>query len=245
VSDTLTLLRGIDKNGDTIVFLDGELDQSALEKVVKQWAGDPLGEPAIGTAATPVAKLNHYLEFLPVDDGEVVTVQGKAEEAAPEPEPNEEMVAINKAIVQRGVEFFAKAEVGDEGIAVGIVLEPTAKDDGTPVAPDTQNDVYTKQDVEKAAYVWLLNGGAVDLLHSWQELGKEEILGIGASDITHGPCEFTKADGTKQKIAEGTWLVTTVWNTNGTVWPKIKDNTLGAYSIGGTAQQEPVNQPEA
>ena len=245
MSEILTLLRGLDAAGNSVLFFDGNLDTDALNKIASDFGGNPVGEPAPGTSATAIAEVKTSVEITPVDGQGEVTIHSIEDAIQEKTAEEKQVVEINKGITQRGVLFFAKEEIGDEGIAIGIVLEPTAKDDGTPLQPDTQGDVYTKEGVRKGAYIWLLNGGAVDLLHSWQALGKDEILGIGGSDVTHGQSEFTRPDGTKKQVLEGTWLVTTIWNTKGTIWPQIKAGTLGAYSIGGTAQAEPVNDNNA
>jgi len=251
VSEHLTLLRGIGKDGETVVFFDGGISGDTLVVMAEEWSGDKVGEPAVGTFATPIAELGTALTFKAIDDGEMLFVEAsddQLEQDADGPEDTEvdpEIAKVQKLFDEQPATFLFKAEAGDEGIAIGIVLEPNDGKDGAPFEPDTQNDVYNKADVEKAAYVWMLNGGAVDLLHSWQKLGKEEIIGVVGSDVTHGDVEFEKPDGTKQKVRQGTWLVTTLWNTKGKVWPLIKSGKLGAYSIGGTATEQPIEQPSA
>ena len=62
MSEGLTLLRGIGKDGETVVFLDGEVEAGAVEKIAAEWSGDPLGEPADGTAAFQIAKVRSFVE---------------------------------------------------------------------------------------------------------------------------------------------------------------------------------------
>lgn len=136
----------------------------------------------------------------------------------------------------RVVKLRAEETAAEEHYILGIVLEPTLLEDGT-THPDTQGDVYTAKDVRDAAHLWLSHYGQVDLMHSWRPLKAEQVQVL---ESYLAPVDFD-LDGVT--VRKGTWLLA-LRVLDDDLWTAIKDGEIGAYSIGGTAQREPLDAPE-
>jgi len=190
-----------------------------------------------------------------ITDG-VSAVYGKVKQAEAEgdgdgEEKADEMVKaieavrdINAGIMAKGVRVLAKTaqvrkdeEGGEERFVLGLVLEPNDGADGAPLKPDTQDDVYSKEDVRQTAHGWMEHYGHVDLLHSWQALGKEDVRVL---ESFLAPVAFKMGEGDEAyDVVEGTWFLG-LRVVNDDLWKAVKDNELGAFSIGGTAERVPV-----
>lgn len=151
---------------------------------------------------------------------------------------------INRAILKDGVTLLCdsakttvhKADDGEETeerFVLSMVLEPTDGTEGAPFKPDTQADVYSKSDVRKACHVWMEYYGAIDLMHSWRAIGKEDVRVL---ECYIAPCEFKLGDDT---VLEGSWMLG-IRVVNDDLWKAVKAGDLGAYSIGGTANRVPL-----
>jgi len=204
----------------------------------------------------------HFSEFktLAVTDG-VSFVRGKMkqegeadagdDEAKKSADAIEGVWAVNQAIMSKGIQLLNKsaavtkatgAAEPEEHFILGLVLEPNDGADGAPLKPDTQDDVYSKEDVRKTAHGWMENYGQVDLMHSWRALGKEDVRIL---ESYLAPVDFTIGEGEDAyAVVKGTWLLG-MRVVNDTLWEAIKQNEIGAYSIGGTAERLPLNEAPA
>jgi|GEM_PF-3482978 hypothetical protein len=146
--------------------------------------------------------------------------------------------AINRAISQKGLRVIERVEKAesDEHYILGIVLEPTLKAEGE-IKPDTQKDVYTAEEIRKAAHGWMEKSGQIDLMHSWEPLGSDK---VSVLETYLAPCDLTIGEGREAvKVAKGTWLLALRVNDDA-IWKKIKAGEIGAYSIGGEATRKPL-----
>jgi len=152
---------------------------------------------------------------------------------------------VNKAIMASGLKVLSETAVvtkGEDGeseerFVMSLVLEPNDGQDGAPLKPDTQGDIYSAADVRKAAHAWMEHHGAIDLRHSWKALGKDEVRPL---ETYVAPVDFTLGEGDNAyDVIKGTWLLG-VRIVDDKLWDEVKDGELGAYSIGGTAIREPA-----
>jgi len=151
---------------------------------------------------------------------------------------------LNKAINKRGLTILkdstsvTKAEDGtEERFVMSLVLEPNDGKDGSPLKPDTQDDIYSKEVVRETAHGWMENFGHVDLQHNWKALGKEEVA-ILESYIA--PCDHEIGDST---VVKGSWMLG-LRVKNDVLWDAIKTGEIGAYSVGGSANRVPEDGKE-
>lgn len=148
---------------------------------------------------------------------------------------------VNKGIMAKGLKVLRdtavvrKAEDGqaEERFVMSLVLEPNDGNDGAPLKPDTQGDIYSADDVRKAAHAWMEHHGAVDLNHSWKDLGKERIRTL---ESFLAPAAF---DVGGYKVLKGSWMLG-IRVVDDELWKAVKSGDLGAYSIGGTAVRQSV-----
>ena len=151
---------------------------------------------------------------------------------------------VNKSIMAAGLKVLCetaivqKAEDGaEERFVMSLVLEPNDGKDGAPLKPDTQGDIYSAEDVRKAAHAWMEYHGAVDLSHSWKALGKEKVRVL---ESYLAPCDFKIGEGENEyNIVKGTWMLGVRVADDG-LWKAVQDHEIGAFSIGGTAIREQV-----
>jgi hypothetical protein len=152
---------------------------------------------------------------------------------------------VNKGIMTKGLKVLrdsvkiTKSEDGktEERFVLSLVLEPNDGQGGAPKKPDTQNDIYSEEDVRKACHAWMEFHGAVDLNHSWKDLGKERVRTL---ECYLAPVSFKIGDGEDAyEIVKGTWMLG-IRVVDDALWKGVKDGELGAYSIGGTAVRSAV-----
>lgn len=148
---------------------------------------------------------------------------------------------LNKAIEARGLRLLkdstrvTKADDGtEERFILSLVLEPNDGTAGAPLNPDTQDDIYSADEIRTTAHGWMENFGHVDLQHNWQALGKSE---VSILESYLAPVDFQLGDN---KVLKGTWMLG-LRVKNDILWDAIKAGEIGAYSVGGTAQRVPVD----
>lgn len=153
--------------------------------------------------------------------------------------------AVNKGIMAKGLKILSqtavirKAEDGEteERYVLSLVLEPNDGEKGAPLKPDTQDDIYSEEDVRKACHAWMEFHGAMDLNHSWKSLGKERVRTL---ECYLAPVAFSIGEGdAAYKIVKGTWMLA-IRVIDDELWKGVKSGQLGAYSIGGTAVRTEV-----
>ncbi len=116
---------------------------------------------------------------------------------------------------------------------LGIVLEPNDGADGNPLDPDAQKDVYSEEDVRKAAWEFMIRYRGSGLMHERETTAKE----VEVVESFVSPVAFTM-DG--QKVRKGTWLIGS-WIHSDEIWNKVKTGELGAFSVDGEAERKPVD----
>lgn len=172
--------------------------------------------------------------------------QGEVEASIDE---HEVIQALNADIVKRGVrlllgsESISKADgEAEEHFILGLVLEPNDGEDGAPLKPDTQGDVYSKKAVRDTAHGWMERYGAVDLMHSWEALGAASIAVL---ESYIAPVDFSIGEGDGQyQVVKGTWLLALrVLDEN--LWTAIKAGHIGAFSVGGKATRSPLTDTDS
>lgn len=201
----------------------------------------------------------HFSEFKTVAVTEGVSlVRGKVKGAAEGDEAKADAVAaadlaretveavwsVNRGIMAKGIQLLTRTvdvRKGDDGdeerFILGLVLEPNDGTNGAPMKPDTQDDVYSHDDVRKTAHGWMENYGQVDLMHSWRALDKEDVRVL---ESYLAPVEFTIGEGDDAyTVVKGTWLLG-MRVVNDDLWSAVKESKIGAYSIGGTAERLPL-----
>lgn len=153
---------------------------------------------------------------------------------------------VNKSIMAQGLRVLRDTAVvrkiekddgseEEERFVMSLVLEPNDGKDGAPMKPDTQGDIYSLDAVRKAAHAWMEFHGAIDLNHSWKELGKEKVRTL---ESFLAPVDFTCGEGDRAyKVVKGTWMLG-VRVVDDALWKAVKAGEIGAYSIGGTAIRE-------
>ncbi len=115
----------------------------------------------------------------------------------------------------------------EERFVLGVVLEPT-KEMGQ---PDTQRDVYSADEVRKAAFAFMEDFQVVGLQHRADISDRVRILlnWIATEDMT--------LNG--QTVVKGTWLMG-VRVQDDDLWSAVKKGEITGFSIGGSAKREPV-----
>lgn len=132
--------------------------------------------------------------------------------------------AETERVLQRPIPVFKTAE---ERFVLGIVLEPTKELN----KPDSQNDVYSADEVREAAYGFMEDYQAIGLQHRDDITDHVRIL------LNWIALEDTVIAG--QDVAKGTWLLG-LRILDDELWSSIKDGTCTGFSIGGVASRAPL-----
>ena len=117
-------------------------------------------------------------------------------------------------------------EQGEERFVLGVVLEPETV--------DAQGDVYSADEIRKAAHLFLEEYGGVGLMHQVSVADRVKIV-----ESYLAPDDFAIGDATVKK---GTWLLG-VHVLDDALWADVKAGRLTGLSIGGTARRLPDAQP--
>ena len=112
----------------------------------------------------------------------------------------------------------------EKQIVYGIVLEPEVY--------DSQEDIYSADEIENAAHLYLENFQQIGHMH--QTMLPGESVRIVESYIA--PCDFTMGG---EAVKAGAWVVA-VHCLNDDLWAQVKNGELTGFSIGGWAQRVPV-----
>ena len=104
----------------------------------------------------------------------------------------------------------------EQQLITGVVMEPDTV--------DTQGDVVSKEEIQKAAYKFLVKSRTIGLQH--KKKGPVDVVEsfIVPEDMTMGG----------QEVKKGSWLMT-VKVTDDKVWQNVKDGKYTGFSIGGYA----------
>lgn len=132
------------------------------------------------------------------------------------------------------VDAFAKSvalikgiDPDDERYVLGIVLEPEAV--------DAQGDIYSAEEIRRAAHRFMEEFGGLGLMHRLRVNGQVKVL-----ESYLAPADFTIGD---IKVRKGTWLLA-VRILSDELWEQVKDGLLTGFSIGGSARRQPEQQAE-
>ena len=117
----------------------------------------------------------------------------------------------------------------EERYVLGIVLEPQDPNDPR----DTQGDVYTAEEVRKAAHLFMEQYRNIGIQHSGLVNDKVKIL---ETWIQH---EDTFIGG--QEVKAGSWLMA-VRVLNDELWEAVKAGLITGFSIGGRGKRTPISQ---
>jgi len=242
----LDIYRGINESGNTIVFIDGDPEQ-LIQKAAEKFSGNEVGVPNGGTTATRIGQVDGCL-ITPEDELVEKQVAPNLKKGTDEA-VDEELQKLNREIAERGIkivpgsaesrmikvagEVEGTEEEEEERTVLSVVLEPNDGEDGAPLSPDTQGDIYSKEAVKNTAWGWMEKGGKIGLMHQLDVSEKVAVLEsyVALSDIVI-------EEGTKNyTIRKGSWVLR-LRIYDDLLWKKAKDGTLGAFSVGGTAQVE-------
>jgi len=154
---------------------------------------------------------------------------------------------VQKAFWGEDVSFLEK-EDPDEQFVLGIVLEPNDGSDGEPMDPDTDLDVYSPEEVRKAAHWYMTNGRKKGTLH-----GKRGGYIMGADDQRVVVVESyilpvdlppgTLGEKQTERVKKGSWLAGFKIN-DPDIWADLKSGVYDALSIGGDADEIPLEEQE-
>lgn len=180
------------------------------------------GSPA--APAAPAAALDRLclrvLKALDAADADIPSPIRVTVEFAREPSPGDVAAPVLRSLVSKAIE---------ERVVIGIVLEPTKELN----KPDTQRDVYTADEVKKAAYNFMQNYQNVGLQHQ-----------ADISDRVHVILNWIALEDTLiggQSVAKGTWLMG-VRVQDDDLWSAVKSGEITGFSIGGMATRTPSVQ---
>lgn len=104
----------------------------------------------------------------------------------------------------------------DKHYVTGIVFEPLVE--------DTQGTFMTAEEIEKAAYWYQKNSGAVDLQHTFVPMD-----GAAVVESWIAKADFTLGD---TLVKQGTWLMT-IEVTDSDIWEDIEKGDITGLSMGG------------
>jgi 2'-5' RNA ligase len=110
-----------------------------------------------------------------------------------------------------------KAQETDEQIVYGVVLQPGVK--------DSQGDIVSAAEIEKAAHRWLEESRKHDVQHD------ETVAPIVPVESFIAPAELEVAG---KPVLKGSWVMAARIN-DPAIWDRVKKGEITGYSIGGSA----------
>lgn len=132
-------------------------------------------------------------------------------------------------------------EPAEERIVLGVAMEPTDGSDGSPIKPDTDNQVYSPEDTRKACFWYAEHGLKKGFLHGAKFGGfimepddtrvvllMSWVTPVAIPAGTYGPRQ-------KDDIKAGTWLIAFRVNDD-PIWEAVKRGEINGLSIGAMAR---------
>lgn len=113
-------------------------------------------------------------------------------------------------------------KTAEERFVLGVVLVPEER--------DSQGDIYSHDEVRKAAHEYMEKAGHLGKQHSEIVTGKLKIL-----ETFVVPADFTQDEVT---ITKGTWLMG-IRVVDDELWSDVKKGAFTGFSIGGAAHRAP------
>ncbi len=176
------------------------------------------------------------IDAKPMTPAEVEDLAFKHEIKKSDAEVDEDLFALGlygeRNIVSVNVAKSGDDKEEEERFILGIVLEPNDGADGAPLAPDTQGDIYSREDIRRAAHGFMEKYRVLGLEHEDSLRDSQAVI----LESYLAPVAF-KLNG--QSVRAGTWLLAERI-LDDDLWKRIKDGELNAYSIGGDAVRTPV-----
>lgn len=142
-------------------------------------------------------------------------VIGTAAIATVQPEP---VVSVGKRVTK-------VLKTAEERFVLGVVLVPEER--------DSQGDIYSHEEVRKAAHQYMEQAGALGKQHSEIITGKLKIL-----ESYVAPADFVQDEVT---VTQGTWLMG-IRVVDDDLWSDVKKGEFTGFSIGGAAHRAPEQQ---
>jgi site-specific DNA-adenine methylase len=138
---------------------------------------------------------------------------------------------------------IAKADEA-ERFVLCVVLEPNDGSKGAPLDPDAHKDIYSAEEIYRAAHWYMERYQRHKLQHGRGDLYRGRFLPkskiqILESTIVRWPGTMTDPQGKQQKIRKGTWLLGLKIHDD-QIWQKILRGEITGLSIGGTAVRAPA-----
>lgn len=132
--------------------------------------------------------------------------------------------------------YIKKSEDEEEHIVFGVVLEPNdGTDKGIPLEPDAHGDIYSADDIKKAAYSFMEDddAGNQGFMHKFF---MNDDFALLENYVTKGKTEIETPDKIVE-LRKGTWVMSIRVNSD-SVWKMIKNGEITGFSIGGVAEVE-------
>ena len=142
-----------------------------------------------------------------------------------------EVEEIVEPLAKRGRErgiIKAASVIEEQRFVLGIVLEPTLEMG----QPDTQNDVYSAAEIEKAAHAWMERYQQIGVQHKEKA---DERIKVLESFIQRGDTEING-----QTVKSGSWCLG-VHVIDDQLWADVKSGNFTGFSIGGVANRQPID----
>ncbi len=182
----------------------------------------------------PVAKGIRAVIGIVRSSGEVEKIEKTLEQYSAALARSDVVRAVNRGLVKNGVPVIRKSatelEDGSHFI-LGPVLIPTLDGETGEMSPDKQNHVYTAQEVEKTAHLYMAEFGFTDLGHSWEPLSSGDVQ-VVESGIVRGDGLIFGDGNDVDEVVRGTWFMGHLIH-NPQIWEQVAKGEIGAYSIGG------------
>lgn len=221
------------EQGSTVVIeapADGLFDPIAAvedaEKFSKSWV---IEIPVVGTV------LEYFATRKDISVFRLDEVPGSLFATTEELSPGKSNVLVSDGVIGSRIDRFddesntapqtitTLLKTAEERYVLGVVLVPETH--------DSQGDIYSHEEVRKAAHEYMEHAGHLGKAH--REIVTKETLRILESYIA--PVDF-EADG--QQVARGTWLMG-IRVVDDDVWGRIKKGEFTGFSIGGQAYRRP------
>lgn len=121
---------------------------------------------------------------------------------------------------EKSIPLIKGIDPADERYVLGVVLEPETV--------DAQGDIYSAEEVCKAAHRFMEHFGGLGLMHRQRVNGQVKVL-----ESYLAPTDLHLGD---VAVRKGTWLLA-VRILADDLWEQVKGGRLTGFSIGGTAQR--------
>ncbi len=128
----------------------------------------------------------------------------------------------------KSIPLLKGADPTDERYVLGVVLEPERV--------DGQGDIYSPDEVRKAAHRFMQEFGGLGLMHRLRVNDEVKIL-----ESYLAPIDFQVGD---VPVKKGTWLFA-VRVLSDDLWEQVRGGKLTGFSIGGSARRTPECPPES